>query len=134
MKRFALAGLLALSLMALSQQRASAGHNCSFSFGFNIWFNCQSSGCWNPCHGGCEPWPACIAQSLAAASLCQSDGYAAYAGDYGAYSSYAAQVPPQAAPASIQPAAYATPTYQPVGYYAPQGYGAFQAPSYWYGR
>jgi hypothetical protein len=120
MKRFALAGLLALAATFAVQQQASAGFGFNGSIGLSYSFNCYCN-CPQSCGYGCA-----------------GPSYAppvAYSGGYGydpasAYPAYAAQYPvPQAAPAAV-PQATAT----PVGYYYyPYGYG-YQTPSYWYGR
>jgi hypothetical protein len=125
MKRLLLASLLALPLMAATQQKASAG--CHFScggcchFSFSCGGSCNfSCGC-NPCCGGCDGgygygfpgyyggYPGCW------------DGYSM--GGYGVAGDNALQ-----APAAAPSAATVSPNwgFQPVGYY--------QAPSYWYGH
>jgi hypothetical protein len=144
MKRLAIAGVLALGLVACSQQRASAWTKFSISAGFNISYEssgfCFSSCCnWNsnPCpYGGC--------------------GFSGFPA-YGGYDALAAYAPAAAAPAPASnftaprptPSAAPSPSAssylgtQPVSYsyYGQGGYGYggyspgyYQAPSYWYDR
>jgi hypothetical protein len=146
MKRLAIAGVLALGLMACSQQRASAWTKFNFSAGFNISY--ESSGF---CFSSCCNWysPPCPYGG---------PGFSGFGGfpDYGhdglaAYAPEAATAPastftaPKPTPASGSPAPKAT-SYsgtQPVSYsyygqgsygYGGYGPGYYQAPSYWYDR
>ena len=138
MKKLAIAGLLAaaLSLTALSQQKAAAWGCGGGSGEFNLSIGFSISGSWNhqcgsPC-GGCG------------ASWCPD--VSAYTGGY----SGCAYAAPFVAPYSVPQAPLAAPTattgvqnaaYYPAGYSYPAGngygynfYGYNQAPSYWYGR
>jgi hypothetical protein len=132
MKRFALAGLLAVAGLIAVQQQASAGCGFSGSIGLNYSFNC---GCYGPCCG-----PNCGFTAPAPTWLYPPAPYWAGGGYDGAsyYPGYASQAPaPQAAPAAPAPARSGA-TTTPVGYYYypyTYGYGYdYQAPSYWYGR
>ncbi len=132
MKKLAIAGLLAaaLSLTALSQQKASAW-GCGSSGEFNLSIGFSISGSWqcNPCCGGCGGcgYGYCPDVSMYSAPACGYGGYCA--------APYAApQAAPTAAPVAatgVQNAAYYPANY---GYNYGYGYGYYQAPSYWYGR
>jgi hypothetical protein len=149
MKRLAIAGVLALGLLACSQQRASAW--CKF--------------CWT--HSGCISWESsghCWSFSFNCYSPpCPSGGYGFSGfGGYPAYDGHdglaaypgaapAATAPsstftaPKPTPATGTPSSGGSPYYgtQPVSYsyygqgaygYGGYGPGTFQAPSYWYDR
>jgi hypothetical protein len=132
MKRLLLASLLALPLLAATQQKASAG--CHFSCGGCCHFSFSCGGCCNfscgcnPCCSGCDGgygygfpgyyggYPGCW------------DSYGGY-GIVGGNALQAPAVAPSAAgaPSAQYPAAISPNSgFQPVGYY--------QAPSYWYGN
>jgi hypothetical protein len=149
MKRLAIAGVLALGLVACSQQRASAWCKFNFSAGFNISY--ESSGfCFSSCFSGySNPCPY---------GGCGFSGYGGYpaGGGYDALAADSAYAPAAAAvtaPASNFTAPRPTPSAapspsassymgtQPVSYsyYGQGGYGGYtpgyyQAPSYWYDR
>jgi hypothetical protein len=145
MKRLMMAGVLALALVAASQQTASAG--CCFSMGGSFHINYTGSGCCFSCNFN------------SMAPCCGPGGFGGgYGGGYGGgfagsppvfggygYDGYA-YAPPAAHPAPQAPAPAAQSTAQQVGYY-PQtgygygygtgygyGYGYGQAPGYWYGN
>ena len=153
MKRLAIAGVLALGLLACSQQRASAWCKFNFSAGFNISY--ESSGfCFSSC---CNFYSPPCPYGGAGFS-----GYGGFDGGYpadghdglAAYPSSAPAAatapsstftPPKPTPTSGAPAPGATSSagYQPVNYsyYGQGGYGygghspaPYQAPSYWYDR
>jgi hypothetical protein len=122
MKKLAIAGLLAtaLSLTALSQQRAAACWGCGgcgpggFSFGFSVSWFC-GPGCGQPSAPSGFGWGY------------ENSGYPSCS-----YGYPAADTTPQAAPAALMPqGAVQHAAYQ---YPAVYGYGPYQAPSYWYGR
>jgi hypothetical protein len=137
MKRFLIAGLLALAVTAASQQQASAWCKFNFSAGFNISYessgSCFTWGCSYyspPC-----PYPGCYAPpayyggwdaSHYAAAYAAHDSSAYAYGSYGGYSGYGST--PQA-PAANTGQGYT----QQVGYQFYPQYGG-QAPGYWYGR
>ncbi len=153
MKRLAIAGVLALALVACSQQRASAWCKFNFSVGLNLSF--ESSGfCFSSC---CNFYsPPCPYGGAGFSGFGGFDGgYPAYGYDgLAASPSYApAAAPastftaPKPTPASGAPASGATSYagYQPVSYsyygqggynygYGGYGPGAYQTPSYWYDR
>jgi hypothetical protein len=88
MKRFALAGVVALALLALSQQRASAdGWGISpGSFSVNLGLNVAWSGCSIGGPGLCNKGPACYGPPGYPAPAM----YGAYgAPGYGGYGGYA---------------------------------------------
>jgi hypothetical protein len=138
MKRFLIAGLLALTVTAASQQQASAWCKFTISSNFNL---CWETGghCWSwgmssyspPCpYQGGYAYPAVYGGydtgSHAAA-------YPAY--DYGAYAYSGYGVPPQATqPSPPQIPAAAQGYTQQVGYQFYPQYGGGQVPNYWYGR
>ena len=118
MKRIVFAGLVALALTTVSQQKASAwgwqlSGSWSIGLDFKCWCDCpQAAPCWaNSGYG-------CATQAYAAPA------YAYNAGGYAPAPAYATA--PQAQPAAV--------AVQPVGYYYYGNYGYGQAPSYWYGR
>jgi hypothetical protein len=129
MKRLLLASLLALPLMAATQQKASAG--CCFSCGGCCHFSFSCGGCCNfscgcnPCCGGCDGgfgygygFPGNYGGYAGGYPGCW-DGY----GGYGMVSDGGLQAPAVAPSAGVTSPNSA---FQPVGYY--------QAPSYWYGH
>ena len=148
MKRLAIAGVLALGILACSQQRASAWSKFCFNVGLNISY--ESSGfCFSSC---CNFYsPPC---PYGGPGFSGFGGYPAYGHDtYAAYPSYAPAAPsapftapkPNPASGSAAPGATSYAGTQPVNYsyYGQGGYNygyggysptAFQAPSYWYDR
>jgi hypothetical protein len=152
MKRLAIAGVLALGLLACSQQRASAWCKLNISAGFNISY--ESSGfCFSSCFNCYSP--PCPYGGAGFSGF--GGGYPAYGYDglaaYPAYAPAATAAPastftaPKPTPASgaAAPGATSYAGTQPVNYsyygqggynYGYGGYGpaAFQAPSYWYDR
>jgi hypothetical protein len=57
MHKFLLAGLLALGVLATSQQRAAAWIDCHFCIGLGWhWQSGGNSCCWGVFHGGPAPW------------------------------------------------------------------------------
>jgi hypothetical protein len=133
MKRMIVAGALALALMGVSQQQASAWSKFNFSGGFNICWE-RSGSCFSCTWSSC-PGPYCGAGYGYAAPAVYAgppayDAHAygpAYAPGYGyGDQAYAATQPaPQQAPAA------APAPMQQAGFYY---YGYNQAPNYWYGR
>ena len=58
MKKIALAGLLALGIIAMSEQQASAWINCRFGIGLNWEFQSGGNHClWGAWHNGQVPGP-----------------------------------------------------------------------------
>jgi hypothetical protein len=113
MKRFVTLCALAVALLAVAEQKASAWTKWNFSAGINLSYqggdNCLlwglvKSGPMPGCDYGCPP--VCYAPQMY----------------QGAAAGYTGPMPTQAAPQ----AAPAATTTQPVGYY-------YYAPSYWYG-
>jgi hypothetical protein len=135
MKRFLLASLLALVLLAGSHQTASAWSKWNVMVGVNVSYE-----------GGGNSFLWGLARSAPYPGGYGWGGGDHYAGDYG-YHGYPAsyqtqpqqwQAPaPAPAPAPQQNPPATTPgtqqTTQAVGYYY-YGYTNYQAPSYWYGR
>lgn len=130
MKKFALAGLLALPLLAASQQRAEAGFCLDFGWWFGFSCGEKHVGWGHPGYG---------------------DPYGGFAAPYG-YDGYPVYGAPAAEPVKDKPvpakaAVYAPPNYMPVGYSTPTASydsygnaipdwntGYYPAPIYWYGR
>ena len=150
MKRFAIAGVLALGLLACSQQRASAWCKFSFGIGFNLCYE-SSGSCWSFCCSRYSPpCPSCAPgfSGFGGGGFPAHDGYdgvAAYPASAPATAPSSTFTAPQPTPGTGTPGYGASPYYgtQPVSYssYAQGGYGyggyapgAFQAPSYWYDR
>ncbi len=153
MKRFILAGIVALALAAVTEQQASAGFKMSISGGFNASMECTGF-CWtssfncNPV-SPCYPSP-CYAGSCGYPSYPYGYAYAPTYADYNAAGTYAQPAPtaavqsaPKTAPAATapRPATYTPAAIYPVGYYQNMGYGnGYNAngygatPAYWYGR
>lgn len=153
MKKFVVLAVLTAAGVVLSQERASAWHDCSFSAGIS--FSCKGGGnclLWGLASGQQAPpwynWGGGY-PGFAGGYAGFDGGYAGYAGDYGAYggSTYAgtsmgstpatgqaAAPSKQTQPVGYQPYYYGQAGVQPVGYYPYGGYGYGQAPSYWYGR
>jgi hypothetical protein len=131
MKRIVFAGLVALALTAVSQQKASAW-GWQLTGSWSIGANWQ---CWGNCpQGGVPAWAASSYGYPAPA-------YAYYGGATAPAPVYAtapqAQPAAPAAPLPQGPAVAVQPSVQPIGYYYYGGYGNYgyyQAPSYWYGR
>ena len=150
MKRLAIAGVLALWLLACSQQRASAWSKFNFNIGMNICWE-RSGGCWSFCCSHSSPPCPSYAPGFSGWG-----GFPAYDGHdglaaYPAYAPAATTAPsstftaPKPTPASSTPSSGASSYYgtQPVSYsyYGQGGYGyggygpaPYQAPSYWYDR
>jgi hypothetical protein len=122
MKKMLWLGALALPLLAVSEQAASAWCNFKFSCGFNLEWSCANNsfccGLWK-----CAPPPVpCCMPPVPPwfGPVAHPPGVFGYDLGYDA-----------AAPTGIHPVQYDTPWYggsgyQPVNYYAP--------PSYWYGQ
>jgi hypothetical protein len=153
MKRLAIAGVLALALVASSQQRASAWCKFSCSLGFNISYESSGFSYSSCCNLYSNPCP------YGGPGFSGFGGFPAYGynavGAYPVYAAAPAAAPatsptftaPKPTPASGAPATGAS-SYagtQPVNYsyYGQAGYGygygsyspaPFQAPSYWYDR
>jgi hypothetical protein len=140
MKRLMMAGVLALAMIAASQQTASAW--CCFSMGGSFHINYQGGGCCFNCSYNSTA-PPCCGSGFGGFGYGGFAGYPPVFGGYGydgyAYAPAAPHAAPQAPAAPTQ-----TTTAQQVGYY-PQsgygygygngyGYGYGQAPSYWYGN
>jgi hypothetical protein len=139
MKKFLLAGLVAVSLVALSQQYAAAW--CKFGMGASFNVTYQSAGKHLSWSSEQAPAPPCCDPGHG------QYGYMppGFTDPTGPMSSY---VPPPPAQGQVPPPhAQANPSqwnygaYQTVGYTYPDanyGYGYYpyysQAPSYWYGR
>jgi hypothetical protein len=125
MKRFLLASLLALPLLAVTQQKASAG--CHFSCGGCCHFSFSCGGCCNfscgcnPCCGGCDGGYGYGFPGYYGGCPGGWDGYSM--GGYGMVGDNALQAPAVAPSAAGISQNWGV---QPVGYY--------QAPSYWYGQ
>ena len=120
MKKFALVCLLALPLVALSQQEAAAWTKFRLGFSFNTSY--ESGGKKLMWLSDQPPPPVCAAPVV-------PHGYAP------GHSQNTTPSMPAAAdatpPASVQPTAYSASWYYP-SYYQPVSY-YYQAPSYWYG-
>jgi hypothetical protein len=141
MKKLVMASVLALGLVLVGQQRASAWHDFKFSAGVSIsWCGGGNSYCKGRIQGA--DWPGTDGGL---------PGYSGYYADGAAPSTWQAPAPTPAA--ESKPAAGSSPQtynpyynsgYQPVGYYYTTGYqpvgytypGYYQAPvpAYWYGR
>ena len=140
MRKLVPALLLALAVVALTQQRASA-FCFSWTGGFTVWGHCNTS-CECPCPPSCPYY---------------GDPCPAYGPCYGGDAAPPYAAAPVGAPSAVSPQAPAArinsqpARFQPVGYYPNQaygnyqappngygssdwGYGSGQAPSYWYGR
>ena len=135
MKRYLLAGLLALGISAVTQQQAAAGFQLNCGASYYLSLSCGGGGCnsgygGNPCFngwGGGYPgfngW---------------GGGYPGFYGGYpGCYDGYGLGGYPVTG-STTQPATKTTPTapvkqaQYPVTGLEPVGY--YQAPSYWYGN
>lgn len=136
MKKFTLAALLALPLMAAAHSQASASGGCCncINFGTDItikkWCNpgCGCGPCGDNCGccngGGCGPFCGPWYQYFPYESHFQTPaptGYPFWPGPMGQFA-YPNMGRPAPAAAPVAPA-----SYQPVGYYP-------QYPNYWYGR
>ena len=140
MKKFVLAALLALPLIGLAQQKASAWGGGCFTIGMDVTFKWDfKRWCNDSCPGD------------GGAPLTSYDNHPAfYTGHNGsavynpAAPAAVPSFPPAPKPADIPPVTKtglapsnpSTNGYQPVGYYfyPTNGYGSYQVPSYWYGR
>jgi hypothetical protein len=157
MKRLVVTSLLALAVLAGSQQKASAWCKFNCNLGLNICF--ESSGWWCSWAAGCCPAPCCGPSCCPALPNCPYGALAASPYAYGGMPGYDggmayggavpghAAAPPAAPPAQAPQATGGKPAgVYPVSYY-PQynagytggygytsGYGYGSAPSYWYGR
>jgi hypothetical protein len=145
MKKFLPASLLAVALLAASQQKASAWFN--FSVGASANLNLS----WGGVNCGkfqSEPWPNQHG-SPHGYSPYMPYGYPTHAGAgvqlEAAQPTPAPQPLPQAKPQNtqLQPTWYSNAAYQPVGYYyyttpynyyPSYSYSYYQTPAYWYGR
>jgi hypothetical protein len=140
MKRFALAGLVALAVTFAAQQSASA--NCGWYWRGNVGLNLSwdavmgtfsNQGC---CYGypGGYPYPPPLPPTYGYAP---AYGYAPpgyYPQPYAA-PNYGTPAPPAQTPHAAPPAPAQQPTTTPVVYYPySYDYYGYQAPSYWYGR
>jgi hypothetical protein len=161
-KKILVLGVMAVALLAVSQQRASAWIKCNFSIGLNFSFE-SGNNCWfwGLFQNGQAPgYPT----DVSCHGCCPSAGAYAYSAlgfDHGshAYADYHQAAPSQPQGEQANPpsgrhsdthtAWYGNRNYQPAGYsyqapsypqgYGYQGYGYYgsygysQVPSYWYG-
>ena len=148
MNRFVLASLLALPVLGVSQQEASAWFNLNIGVSAVFSFDCDGchfscgcvdpSGCFNAFGYGADPSP--LAGDWAYPGTTPAAAHPPVPGR---------EVGPKAVPApKVVPAkpisypqgyyypqsSYSYPGYMPVSYYPTQGYGYYQTPAYWYGR
>src|SRR5262245_27235222 len=129
MKRLMLAGVLALAMIAASQQTASAW--CCFSMGGSFHINYQGGGCCFSCSYNSTAPPCCAPGGFGGFGYGGFAGYPPAFGGYG-YDGHAyAHAAPQAAPQA--PAAAAASTAQQVGYWPQAGYGYGYGTGYGYG-
>jgi hypothetical protein len=129
MKRFALAGLLALAATFAAQESASAGgFSCGGSIGLKFNFTCN----WCcPCPSGCCGYGYAAPAPTYGYGYDASAYYPAYAAQNYGNTYYAGPAVQPGAPAVAQP----MPTTMQVGYYPyAYNYYGYQAPNYWYGR
>jgi hypothetical protein len=137
MKRFAVAGLVAVAVLFAAKQEASA--NCGWYWKGNIGLNFSWDAVMGTYSQPCCPGYGCPGYG-APPLYGQYYGVAANGYGYGpqpyyqAYAAptyyYAAPVQQQAAPAAAQQPATVQVGYYPYSY----NYYGYQAPSYWYGR
>jgi hypothetical protein len=133
MKKLVMASLLALGVLVVGQQRASAWSEFKFSAGVNLSWR-SSGSCTNfGIYRTSTPYDTCPPFGCAS-GFPYFGGYAAAPGAESYYGNVAAQAP------AAQPAGpaqtynpYYNSGYQPVGY-TYSGYSNYQAPGYWNGR
>jgi hypothetical protein len=154
MNKFVLATVLAVSALAIVEQRAGAwtsGNGC-IGFGITIgcpWGHAPALGGGGCCAYGypsdwfssCYGWPTGCDYGNADMGY---HGYPTYSGNipYTAPSTTTPYTPPAPKPVNdggtkpTQSRAYPAAGYQPVSYYPypPTGSGSYQAPTFWYGR
>jgi hypothetical protein len=130
MRKFMIIGLLAVPLVALTEQRASAW----VKFGFSVNLLCGGKKfCFD---GGQPPCTSCC--NCSAPSCCAPVPYHhPHPGHPGFRPPLPAPVPGNAvpAPSAVQPTGHWHGVgYQPASYYSNTGYSNYQVPSYWYGN
>jgi hypothetical protein len=139
MKRMLISAALAVVVLAVPQQRASAFWGVTVNIGCGIGLTIACAGFSIPC--GPPPCAASYTPPALWDGAAAGGGYAGGSGGFGGYSGFdghaslgggygsVAYYGPQGYPTPMP----AAPAVQQAGYYGPAGYG-YQAPSYWYGR